>query len=64
LSASLVIVDDVDPWKECTAWAYAEIRQGRLPEDVEADLVAQGWPQDDVAGMVERCRKEARQKRG
>jgi hypothetical protein len=55
-----VIADDVDPWKECTAWAYAEIRGGRLPEDVEADLVAQGWPRDDVEGMVERCRREAR----
>lgn len=58
-----VIVDDTDPWTACTAWAYGEIREGRLPEDVEADLVAQGWPPDDVAGMVERCRREARGRR-
>ena len=59
-----VVADDANPWKECTAWAYAEIRQGRLPEDVEADLIAQGWPPDDVAGMIEQCRKEARGGRG
>jgi hypothetical protein len=59
-----VIVNDTNPWEECAVWALAEIREGRLPEDVEADLVAQGWPPDDVAGMVERCRKEARQRRG
>lgn len=58
----VVVADDADPWKECSAWAYAEIRQGRLPEDVEAELVAQGWPPDEVAVMVERCRKEARQR--
>jgi hypothetical protein len=54
------IVNDADPWKECTDWAYAEIRRGRVPEDVEKELISQGWPKDDVEIMVEKCRREAR----
>jgi hypothetical protein len=55
--------DDEDAWKECTAWTWAALRTGRAPEDIEAELIAQGWPADDVAGMVERCRKETRASR-
>lgn len=57
------IVDDSDPWTECRAWAYAEIRTGRLPEDVTEELIAQGWPRDDVEIMVEKCRREARDRK-
>lgn len=57
------IVDDSDPWKECRAWAYAEIRTGRSPEDVTEELVAQGWARDEVEGMVEQCRREARDRK-
>jgi len=57
------IVDDSDPWEECKAWAYAEVRQGRLPEDVSEELIGQGWPRDDVEIMVEQCRREARDRR-
>lgn len=57
------IVDDSDPWKDCRAWAYAEIRQGRTPEAVTGELVAQGWPRDDVEIMVEQCRREARDRK-
>jgi hypothetical protein len=57
------IVDEGDPWKDCAAWAYAEIRRGRLAEEVEQELIAEGWPRDEVETMVEKCRREAR-KRG
>lgn len=57
------IVEDSDPWKECRAWAYAEIRTGRSPEEVTEDLVAQGWTRDDVEVMVEQCRREARDRK-
>lgn len=57
------LIDDTDPWKDCRAWAYAEIRQGRLPEDVTEELVGQGWPRDDVETVVEQCRREARDRK-
>lgn len=57
------LVDDTDPWKDCRAWAYAEIRQGRLPKDVTDELVRQGWPRDDVETVVEQCRREARDRK-
>jgi hypothetical protein len=57
------IVDDTDSWRECTAWAYGQIRSGRLPEEVTEELIAQGWPRDDVESMAERCRREARERK-
>lgn len=52
--------DPPDAWKEACAWAWAELRGGRTPEEAEAELVAQGWPRDEVEVMVERTRKAVR----
>jgi hypothetical protein len=49
-----------EPWSEATVWAYSELREGRLSEDVAADLIEQGWPRDDVEIMVEAQRRAAR----
>lgn len=51
------IVDDVEAREEAAAWAYMEIKRGRLAEDVHADLVAKGWDYDDAEGLVEQARK-------
>lgn len=51
------VVDDVEAREEAHAWAYMEMKRGRLAEDVHADLVARGWEFDDAEGLVETARK-------
>jgi hypothetical protein len=51
-----IVADDVNPWKEAVAWAWAEVRQRRTPEDVERDLVAQGWSHEDAERIVNQSR--------
>jgi hypothetical protein len=54
------IIDDEGPRKECADWAFGEIGGGRSPEEVAADLVANGWPEYDAEEICERARKETR----
>src|SRR5688572_20897154 len=42
------IVDDETPRIESTDWACAQIEGGRTPEDVAAELVANGWSAADA----------------
>ena len=58
------VVDDLDARRESEAWALAQLENGRSPEEVEAELVASGWPADDAAEMAEQARKETRHLRG
>jgi hypothetical protein len=64
LAEPAVIADDApDAWQEACAWAWAELRAGRTPEEAEAELVSRGWPRDEVESMVERTRKAVRGRR-
>jgi hypothetical protein len=58
------IVDDTEALAECKAWAYGELATGRMPEDVEAELVGNGWSQDNAASIVEEARRRTRHIRG
>ena len=58
------VVDDLAPRTESAAWAYEQITQGRSPEDVTGDLLANGWGEDDAAEMVEDARRQTRHLRG
>jgi hypothetical protein len=58
------IVDDTQARKQCIAWIYAQIISKRTPEEIEADLVGNGWNPDDVAIMVDEVRKDTRESRG
>jgi hypothetical protein len=58
------IVDDGKPVVEAKAWIYAEFLSGRSPEELTAELVAQGWPAADAETLVEEGRRLTRQRRG
>ena len=58
------IVDDTEAREQSAEWAYGEIAGGRSPEDVAADLVANGWSQDDAEGIAEQARQRTRGRRG
>jgi hypothetical protein len=56
------VVDD-DPVSAAKAWVYAEIAAGRSPEDVAADLMAQGWAYDNAEALAEHGRRATRHMR-
>jgi hypothetical protein len=59
------VVDDGAARAECEDWAFAEIGgNGRLVEDVVADLVANGWSHDDAEQIAEQARQRTRVHRG
>ena len=58
------IVDDSDAREQSAEWAYGELASGRSPEEVAADLVANGWSQDDAEGIAEQARQRTRGRRG
>jgi hypothetical protein len=58
------VVDDDTPRIEAIEWAVEALYDDRPFEDVEADLVAGGWPADGAAGIVEAARQRTRRHRG
>lgn len=58
-----IIVDDTDAREQSAEWAYSEIAGGRSPEEVAADLVANGWSQDDADSIAEQARQRTRGRR-
>ena len=58
------IVDDGPARQLCAEWALSEIAGGRSPEDVAADLVANGWSSDDAEQICEQARRATRHLRG
>lgn len=58
------IVDDESGHAQCSEWALDEIASGRSPEEVAADLVANGWAQHDAEEICEAARRQTRPTRG
>jgi hypothetical protein len=58
------IVDDESARAQCSEWALDEIASGRSPEEVAADLVANGWAQHDAEEICEAARRQTRSRRG
>jgi hypothetical protein len=58
------VVDDVEAREQSAKWAYEQLAEGRTPEEVEAALVASGWPPSDAATMAEEARRQTRHLRG
>ena len=58
------IVDDQEPHEELRAWIYAELLQGRSPEEVAEELKQGGWDAEEVEVLVEAGRKSTRHRRG
>lgn len=58
------IVDDSAARSECTDWAIGEVASGRSPEEVAADLIANGWSNEDAETIAETARKQTRSSRG
>src|SRR5689334_892041 len=60
-----LVQDDLEPRERAAAWLREEmVERGRAPEDLAAELVGDGWPEDEAAGLVEEIRKETRAERG
>jgi hypothetical protein len=53
------IVDDGAPRNDCIAWAVSELDRGQTPEDVAAELVANGWSMDDAESISDAARQSS-----
>jgi hypothetical protein len=58
------IVDDTEERAEAREWILRSFREERDPDQMVAELTANGWPSDDAEAMVEEGRKATRQLRG
>lgn len=58
------VVDDLQPRMEASDWACEELLKGRLAEEVAADLVGNGWGEEDADQIVEEQRQATRRLRG
>ncbi len=59
-----VIVDDSAAREQATEWARDELLAGRNADELTAELIEQGWDEDDARLMVEAERKDTRAERG
>lgn len=64
VSALQEVVDDDTPRGEAIAWAVDELYEDRPFEWVAERLAEGGWPEDDVAEIVEEARRRTRTHRG
>jgi len=58
------IVDDAPAIDAAAEWSREQLLAGRVAEEIVSDLVAQGWDEDEAAGLVEEVRKLTRHERG
>src|SRR5206468_3985240 len=58
------VVDDVEELGQAASWAEVQLLAGRTVEELVAELVADGWAEDDAAELVERARRDTRRQRG
>jgi hypothetical protein len=58
------IVDDFDAKRGWSDWAVDQLAAGRTAEDVAAELVGNGWGEEEAAEMAESARKATRHLRG
>lgn len=64
VSALQEVVDDDTPRWDAIAWAVDEMYEDRPFEWVAEQLAEGGWPDDDVAEIVEEARRRTRTHRG
>ena len=58
------VVDDDTPKAEAVEWAVERMYEDRPFEEVEAQLLGSGWPEDAAAEVVEAARQQTRRHRG
>lgn len=58
------VVDDFDARQTWGEWAVEQLAAGRTAEDVAAELVTNGWGEEDAAEMAEDARRATRHLRG
>jgi len=58
------VIDDLEPKEAWFEWAVDEMAKGRCPEELAAEMVAQGWGEEDAAELVETARRRTRHLRG
>ena len=58
------VVDDDTPKIEAVEWAVEQLYDDRPFEEVEAQLLQAGWPQDTAEDVVEAARQQTRRHRG
>jgi len=58
------VIDDLEPKLAWGEWAVEEMKKGRSPDDLSAELIASGWDEDDAAELVEAARRQTRHLRG
>jgi hypothetical protein len=58
------IVDDFDARRSWSDWAVDQMASGRTAEEVAAELVVNGWGEEEAAEMAEAARKATRHLRG
>src|SRR5688572_4387208 len=58
------IVDDTAARDEAIEWVHAQFSMGSTAEEIVADLVSQGWEENDAAELVEQVRQMTRRERG
>jgi hypothetical protein len=58
------IVDDTAEVLEAHRWAREELIEGRMPEELVAEMTAGGWELDEAERIVETARKDTRAERG
>ena len=58
------VVDDLAARQECAEWAFEELSKGQTAEALTAELVSNGWGEEDAADLVEMVRRQTRDVRG
>src|SRR5689334_16614977 len=58
------VVDDSTPRQQCSAWVHEQLVAGRDADELLAELLGNGWPQEDAESIVEGQRRATRHLRG
>ena len=54
------VVDDLGPREACADWILEQMTAGHSAEELTAELIAQGWDEDDAESLVEYVRRATR----
>jgi hypothetical protein len=56
--------DEQSDVREAVSWASEALVAGRAVEELESELLGEGWNADEVEGIVETSRRDTRRERG
>jgi hypothetical protein len=57
------VTDDLTPREECSGWLVDQMRNGADPDTLLAELLSNGWEQDDAEHLVNEARLRSRSAR-